>query len=119
MNASWDAPDVETSSAGYARRFAGRAGTYMLAVQTRALHRALSGCAPGRALDVGGAHGQLVDPLRALGWSITVSGSSAECERNLRELHGERTCEFVRASILELPFSDASFDLLTAVRLGM
>jgi glycosyltransferase involved in cell wall biosynthesis len=117
MTASLDAPDIETSSAGYARRFSGKAGAYMLAVQTRALHRALSGCAPGRALDVGGSHGQLVDPLRALGWSVTVSGSSAECEHNLRELHGKRTCDFVRANILELPFPDSSFDLVISVRL--
>jgi glycosyltransferase involved in cell wall biosynthesis len=117
MNVSWDAPDIETSSAGYARRFSGKAGTYMLASQTRALQRALRACRPGRVLDVGGAHGQLVDPLRALGWSVTVTGSSVECERNLRELHGKHSCAFVRANILDLPFPDSSFDLVTSVRL--
>jgi glycosyltransferase involved in cell wall biosynthesis len=112
-----EAPDIETSSAGYAQRFSGRAGQYMLEVQTRAVYAALRGCAPGRVLDVGGGHGQLVDPLRELGWKVTVSGSSAECERNLRELHGKRECEFVQANILDLPFPDRSFELVTAVRL--
>src|SRR5206468_3254442 len=52
-----------------------------------------------------------------LGWSVTVAGSSVECERNLRELHGKRACEFARADILDLPFADSSFDLVTSVRL--
>ena len=110
-------PDLETSSAAYAQRFSGKAGAYLLRVQERSLIRSLRGCAPGRALDVGGAHGQLIDPLRALGWSVTVLGSSVECERNLRELHGKRAFDFVCSDLLELPFADASFDLVTAVRL--
>lgn len=117
MNVSWNAPDIETSSAGYAKRFSGKAGEYMLASQTRAVLRALRGCQPGRVLDVGGAHGQLVDPLRELGWSVTVTGSSFECERNLRDLHGKHSCKFVHADILDLPFPDGSFDLVTSVRL--
>jgi glycosyltransferase involved in cell wall biosynthesis len=111
------APDIETSSAGYAQRFSGRAGKYMLDVQARAVYEALRDCRPGRVLDVGGAHGQLVDPLLKLGWTVTVAGSSTECERNLRELHRKHECEFVRADILDLPFPDGSFDLVTSVRL--
>lgn len=110
-------PDVETSSAGYAQRFSGRSGSYLLRSQADALTRILRNCPPGRALDVGGGHGQLVDPLRSLGWSITVLGSSAECGHNLRTLHGKRDCEFVCSDILHLPFHDASFTLVTSVRL--
>jgi SAM-dependent methyltransferase len=112
-----ETPDIETSSAGYAQRFAGIAGAYMLAVQALAIERVLRGCEPGRALDVGGGHGQLVEPLRSLGWSVTVLGSDAQCERNLRELHGKRNCEFVRGDLLDLPFPDASYDLVVSVRL--
>lgn len=110
-------PDVETSSAGYARRFSGRAGRYLLQIQEEALMRALRDCPPGRVLDVGGAHGQLVDSLRSLGWSVTVLGSSEECGYNLRVLHGKRDCEFVCSDILHLSFPDASFELVTSVRL--
>lgn len=110
-------PDVETSSAGYARRFSGPAGRYFLRIQEDALRRTLRDCPAGRALDVGGAHGQLVDPLRALGWSVTVLGSSEECGQNLRILHGKSGCEFVCSDILHLPFPDASFELVTSVRL--
>ena len=110
-------PDVETSSAGYAQRFSGRSGDYFLRNQADALTRILRNCPPGRALDVGGGHGQLVDPLRSLGWSVTVLGSSAQCGHNLRVLHGKRDCEFICSDILNLPFQDASFALVTSVRL--
>jgi ubiquinone/menaquinone biosynthesis C-methylase UbiE len=112
-----ETPDVETSSADYARRFAGPAGRYLLAVQARAVQAALAGLAPGSALDVGGGHGQLVAPLRARGWRVTVHGTDPVCESNLRELHGERDCEFVCGPLERLPFPDRSFDLVIAVRL--
>jgi len=112
-----EAPDIETSSADYARRFAGTAGRYLLEEQTRAVKAALRGLSCGSALDVGGGHGQLVDPLTRLGWSVTVHGSDDVCARNLRELHGKRACTFVRGDIYALPFADRSFDLVIAVRL--
>ena len=111
------APDIETSSADYASRFRGPAGRYLLDVQARSVASALEGLPPGRALDVGGGHGQLVQPLKALGWQVTVQGSSPECERNLRELHGVRDCEFLQGNLFELPVADRSFDLVIAVRL--
>ncbi len=112
-----ETPDIETSSAGYASRFAGKAGAHLLKVQAAAIAAVLRDCTPGTALDVGGGHGQLVDPLRRLGWSPTVFGSDPECERNLRDLHGERDCPFVKGNLLELPFPDRSFDLVISVRL--
>jgi ubiquinone/menaquinone biosynthesis C-methylase UbiE len=110
-------PDVETSSADYARRFSGPAGDYLLDIQARAIQRALHDLDTGSALDVGGGHGQLVDPLRSLGWRVTVHGSDDVCASNLRELHGKRDCEFLRGSFFALPVPDRSFDLVLAVRL--
>lgn len=113
-----DAPaDIETSSADYARRFAGKAGRYLLDVQAMAVREALRGLPPGRALDVGGGHGQLVPVLRELGWNVTVHGSDPECERNLRELHGQRDVEFLLGDMFAVPRPAASFDLVLAVRL--
>ena len=110
-------PDVETSSAGYASRFGGKAGAWLLQVQGQAVTRALADLAPGTALDVGGGHGQLIAPLEALGWDVTVHGSTSECERNLRELHGKRSARFLEGNLLALPAHDRSFDLVIAVRL--
>ena len=109
--------DLETSSADYARRFAGRAGQYMLQVQSEAVRAVLADCAPGRALDVGGGHGQLVDLLAGLGWQVTVIGSSPDCGTNLRALHGKTRCDYVTADLLNAPFADRSFDLVVSVRL--
>ena len=79
---------------------------------------ALRGLSCGSALDVGGGHGQLVDPLTRLGWSVTVHGSDDVCARNLRELHGKRACTFVRGDIYGLPFADRSFDLVTCQQMA-
>jgi ubiquinone/menaquinone biosynthesis C-methylase UbiE len=109
--------DIETSSADYARRFAGRAGKYLLGVQSQTVRRIIADMTPGTVLDVGGGHGQLVDDLGGLGWRVTVLGSDAQCERNLRELHGKRDCEFVGGDLLDMPFADGQFDLVISVRL--
>jgi len=110
-------PDVETSSADYARRFTGNAGRYLLDVQAATVAAVLQGMPPGRVLDVGGGHGQLVQPLARLGWDVTVHGTDAVCERNLRELHGERDCSYIQGSLSALPATDRSYDLVIAVRL--
>ena len=110
-------PDVESSSAEYARRFAGSAGRYLLDVQANSVARALQGLTPGTVLDVGGGHGQLVAPLGRLGWAVTVHGTDAVCERNLRELHGQRDCDFMQGDLFALPAADRSFDMVIAVRL--
>ena len=112
-----ETPDIETSSAEYASRFAGRAGRYFLDVQDRTVTEALAGLTPGTALDVGGGHGQLVDPLSRLGWRVTVHGTAPVCERNLRELHGKLDSEFLHGRLFALPVADKSFDIVIAVRL--
>lgn len=110
-------PDVETSSRLYATRFTGDTGRYLLSVQTQAMRNILGDLAPGTLLDVGGAHGQLVVPLRNLGWEVSVHGSTSECLRNLHELHGIHDCPFIEGPLPALPVPDASFDVVTAVRL--
>lgn len=112
-----ETPDVETSSAAYASRFAGPAGRYLLAVQAAAVGRAIEGLTPGTALDVGGGHGQLVGPLQQRGWQVTVHGTHPDCERNLRQLHGHTSCPYINGSLFVLPVADRSSDLVIAVRL--
>ena len=89
----------------------------MLDVQARAIRDLLADCPPGRALDVGGGHGQLVDVLVSLGWEVTVVGSSPVCGENLRALHRKTVCEYVTANLLITPFDDRAFDLVVSVRL--
>lgn len=109
-------PDVETSSADYARRFSGPAGRYLLDVQAETVSKVLEGLKPGTALDVGGGHGQLVKLLEQYGWDVTVHGTDGACERNLRELHS-CDCRYVEGDLFSLPAADRSYDLVIAVRL--
>ena len=63
------------------------------------------------------ATARLVDPLRSMGWQVTVHGSDDTRASNLRELHGKQDCVFPRGSLFALPVADRSFDLVAAVRL--
>ncbi len=55
--------DIETSSDGYANRFGGKTGAWMLAVQERVTKQLLRDVpASATVLDVGGGHGQLAIP---------------------------------------------------------
>jgi glycosyltransferase involved in cell wall biosynthesis/SAM-dependent methyltransferase len=114
-------PDIETSGAPYARRFAGPAGAYLLDVQAQTVRRLLSdaGCQGGRVLDVGGGHAQLTRLLLALGFEVWVQGSAPSCVQRLLPLmpEAEGRLHFVASSLWELPFADRTFDLVIGIRL--
>ncbi len=116
-----DAPpapaDIETASEGYAARFAGPVGAWMLAVQERAV-RALLPAPPGpELLDVGGGHAQLAAPLCRAGYRVTVAGSADACRLRLEPLIEAGRCSFLRADLLRLPVPDRSFDTALCFRL--
>ena len=73
-----EAPDIETSSENYARRFSGETGAWFLNVQENATMRMLSQYRGSTVLDVGGGHGQLAGPIAREGYQVTVLGSSDE-----------------------------------------
>lgn len=119
-------PDIHTASAGYAQRFAGPVGAWLLETQERALLTVLPevghgapGCRP-RALDVGGGHGQLTALLLARGYDVWVQGSSAAAWSDrlleVRERHPDRV-HLVVADLWRLPFVDRSFELVLGFRL--
>lgn len=108
--------DIETASAGYAARFKGAVGAWMLERQARLILDHLPP-APATVLDVGGGHGQLTSPLVAAGYRVTVQGSSPACRERVDSLIQAGRIEFVASSILALPFPDRSFDTVVSVRL--
>jgi len=112
-----DFPDVETSSAEYARRFAGRVGEWFLDVQTRATLELLEPFRGGSVLDVGGGHAQLAGPLAAAGFDVTVLGSQAVCAERLRPLLDAGKARFQAGDLLRAPFADKSFDVAMSFRL--
>ena len=115
-----ETPDIETSSDGYASRFAGPAGRYMLSVQEQGV-LSLLGKAPtmlGRSvLDVGGGHMQLAGPLARRGCAVTVFGSDEACAARLRAGPMAEEVRFASGDLLALPFEDRAFDAVVSVRL--
>lgn len=119
MRHDTETPDIETASAGYASRFAGPVGAYLLGLQAAAASRLLPEWSPGLALEVGGGHGQLTQSLLDRGYTIVVQGSAPACFDRLRplaEAHPGRI-SFAVSSLWSYPFADETFDLVCAVRL--
>ncbi len=109
--------DIETASDGYAARFAGPTGEWILDVQARAV-RTLLGPAPGLPLlEVGGGHGQLARPLAEEGRTYTVLGSDPVCVRRIADLVAAGRCRFMSGDVTALPFPDRSFDAALCIRL--
>jgi hypothetical protein len=112
-----EAPDVETASEGYARRFAGEVGAYFLAVQAETVLALLSPWPRARVLEVGGGHAQLAPPLVERGFRVTVTGSEEACRERLDRGLPAGSFGFEVCDLARLPFSDRSFDVVLAVRL--
>lgn len=109
--------DIETSSDGYAERFCGEIGLWFLKIQEEATLKMLSPYPGASVLDVGGGHGQLTAPLICGGYKVSVLGSSEICKERVRDFVEKGLCEFATGNILELPYSDKSFDIVISFRL--
>lgn len=105
--------DIETATDDYAGRFAGKAGSWLLEIQSDRLLHALPEITPGMtALDVGGGHGQTAPLLAKKGLAVTVTGSAPSCQKRLPP-----DMPFLLADHLALPFEDRSVDVVVCFRL--
>jgi SAM-dependent methyltransferase len=109
--------DVETSSEGYARRFAGPVGRFFLDRQAEATLELLRPFAGASVLDVGGGHAQVTGPLVAAGHAVSVLGSEPSCEARVREWTQSGRARFVAGDLLAPPVPDRSFDVVLSYRL--
>jgi SAM-dependent methyltransferase len=109
--------DVETSSEGYARRFAGPVGRFFLERQAEATLALLRPFPGASVLDVGGGHGQVTGPLVEAGYDVTVLGSDASCEARVREWTGAGRARFVASDLLAPPLADRAHDVVLSYRL--
>jgi ubiquinone/menaquinone biosynthesis C-methylase UbiE len=109
--------DIETASDGYAARFAGPVGAWMLGVQEAIVLSWIRGAAQASILDVGGGHGQLAGPLARAGFAVTVLGSDPVCAKRIESEVREGRIRFVTGNVIALPFPDQSFDVVVSVRL--
>jgi ubiquinone/menaquinone biosynthesis C-methylase UbiE len=109
--------DIETSSDDYASRFNGEIGRWFLRVQEQATLQMLLPYPGATVLDVGGGHGQLMHGLVDNGYRVTVMGSSDECSARIRPYLDAGSADFRVGNILEMPYSDQSFDVVISYRL--
>lgn len=112
-----ECPDLESSSEGYALRFAGPVGEYFLGVQRDIVLSMLPPTKNCRVLDVGGGHAQLTPALVEQGYDVTVFGSDDSCINRLDRLVGSKRYDFVEGNLLDLPFASNVFDVVLAFRL--
>ena len=108
-----ESPDIDSSTPEYAARFGGAIGAWFLSVQSKALDSLITLPSGSKVLDVGGGHAQLVQPLLARGFKLSVQGSAPSCA----QLLPKDVCEFICGDILSLPCPDKSFDGLTSFRI--
>ncbi|MDJ0615328.1 MAG: class I SAM-dependent methyltransferase [Calothrix sp. MO_192.B10] len=108
--------DIETSSDDYASRFTGEIGTWLLKVQEKATLQMLAPYPQARILDVGGGHGQLTGALIQNGYQVTVLGSADICKARIKNFLDANLCEFKVGNALELPYPDATFDVVISYR---
>ncbi len=108
--------DIETSSAGYASRFSGPTGEWLLDVQAKATLAMLAPYSRAKILEVGGGHGQLTSHLIAAGHSVTVLGSDESCQTQIQNLVAAGQCAFTTGNVLALPYADEAFDVVISYR---
>lgn len=108
--------DIETASPGYASRFSGAVGTWMLDVQTEATLQMLKPYPQATVLDVGGGHGQITAPLIANNYRVTVLGSSEVCKARIRPWLNNNRCAFQVGNVLDLPYPDNAFEVVISYR---
>lgn len=111
------AADIETASEGYARRFAGPVGAWMLARQSAVLLDWLASTPGSTVLDVGGGHAQTALPLMYAGHRVTVHGSAESCRDRIAGEVASGKMAFVISPLLEIPFPDRAFDHVVCIRL--
>lgn len=78
MSAPLEDADVETASAGYAKRFDSPVGEWMLATQRDITIDLLRDLPSASVLDVGGGHGQTAPALADRGHRVSVLASSPD-----------------------------------------
>ena len=112
----FEVPDIHSSSAGYAQRFSGPVGRWMLQVQEDVTQKLLpENCRV--VMDAGGGHGQNIGLLRQRAEHTTILGSDDSCQELIREELVPGKVDFVTGHLTRLPFEDGAFDCSLSYRM--
>jgi 2-polyprenyl-3-methyl-5-hydroxy-6-metoxy-1,4-benzoquinol methylase len=108
--------DIETASENYANRFAGKIGKWFLQIQAIATLKFLAHYPKATVLDVGGGHGQTLEPLIQQGYQVTILGSAPICRARIQNSLDANLCQFQVGNVLDLPYPDEAFDVVISYR---
>ena len=110
--------DVETASAGYAKRFDSPVGEWMLAVQRHITIDLLRDLPSASVLDVGGGHGQTAPALADQGYRVSVLASSpAAVSAALRPSLDSDRVRLLTGDLRNPPVEPTSIDTVVSYRL--
>ena len=110
-----NAPDFESSTHDYAKRFSGPVGEWFLKNQREATQNLLEGSSLS-VLDVGGGHGQNIDAVLELGHKLTILGSPGSSTEMIQPEIDAGKITFISGSFLDLPCKNNSFDVVISYR---
>lgn len=111
------APDIESSSDSYAKRFSGVAGQWLLKKQQTLTQEHLLALKTKKVLDVGGGHAQNVEPIEALDIPLTITGSDPICQNRVTELSRSQNTRFMLGDLNKLPAADQSYSTVISYRI--
>ncbi|MEO8358647.1 MAG: methyltransferase domain-containing protein [Vicinamibacteria bacterium] len=118
MSAPPEDADVETASAGYAKRFDSPVGRWMLETQLGITMDLLSDLGSPTVLDVGGGHGQIAPALAVTGSAVTVLASNdAAVAVTLRPMIDRGGVDLLIGPLRAPPVAPKSFDAVVSYRL--
>ncbi|MEZ5823256.1 MAG: class I SAM-dependent methyltransferase [Geminicoccaceae bacterium] len=108
-----ECPDLDSSTPAYAARFASRAGTWFLDVQTRILVEFMRPWSKASVLDVGGGHAQVAKPLLSAGHKVTLLATSLQAVGMALDL----PLDVRIGELCAPPTEEGEFDVAIALRI--
>jgi SAM-dependent methyltransferase len=118
VSAPLEDADVETASAGYAKRFDSPVGEWMLARQRDITIDLLTDLPAASVLDIGGGHGQIAPVLADRGHRVSVLASSPDAvAATLRPSLDSGRVQLLTGDLRNPPVEPGSVDAVVSYRL--
>jgi len=113
-------PDIVSSAMEYQKRFSGQVGLWFLEVQSAATKKIISKLEKITLLnviDVGGGHGQNMEPVLALGHKLTIVGSELSNIKIIQPFIDDKRIDYMESDIFKLPYNNGEFEVVLSYRI--
>ncbi|MBK8970398.1 MAG: methyltransferase domain-containing protein [Hahellaceae bacterium] len=110
-------PDQESSTHDYASRFSGPTGEWLLEVQDEATRKSLADVSGCKVLEPGGAHGQNITVLKALGLPHQILSSVGCTRERIDSSLSQGAVALTEGDFATFPFPDRAFPVVLSYRM--